>query len=92
MPGYRLLLSRQAHKFITGLNRRRARRVTQEIGDLRNYPFFVYMNRNYRHPPIITLKNNVTTTPPHRLEASLGKDLNEPLSLDGSKAHRREPL
>ena len=29
-----------AHRFITGLNRRRARRVTQEIGDLRNYPFF----------------------------------------------------
>jgi len=25
---------------MTGLNRRRARRVTQEIGDLRNYPLF----------------------------------------------------
>jgi len=40
MPGYRLLLSKQAHKFITGLDKRRAGRVTQEIGDLRNYPFF----------------------------------------------------
>jgi mRNA interferase RelE/StbE len=40
MPGYRVLLSRQAHKFIIGLEKPQARRVTQEMGDLRSYPFF----------------------------------------------------
>jgi mRNA interferase RelE/StbE len=40
MPGYYLLLSRQAHRYITGLSKQKAKRITQEIGDLRYYPFF----------------------------------------------------
>jgi len=41
MPGYHLLLSRQAHRYITSLSKQKAKRITQEIGDLRNYPFFI---------------------------------------------------
>jgi mRNA interferase RelE/StbE len=40
MPNYRLLLSKQAYRFITSLNKQLASRVTQDIGDLRNFPFF----------------------------------------------------
>jgi mRNA-degrading endonuclease RelE of RelBE toxin-antitoxin system len=40
MPGYHVLLSKQAYKFINELNKRQARRVTKDLGDLRNYPFF----------------------------------------------------
>jgi len=40
MPGYSLFLSKQAYKFITSLSKQKAKRITQEISDFRNYPFF----------------------------------------------------